>query len=229
MTKPGQEGPAQSPPPPWREESNVLPELSPGPEGPDIADLSLEKKRPELPWRKKGEERVGETQRRSEQPLVSGCGSVLEQEGAAAGGSLAELWDACDAPTGQGGPVQGRWVRWRAGGTRGHNLFGQKRKWLYNCLWRRRPASCSKCQPARLRLSDHQSVLWTLHHRDASPTLHHREASPMLHHRDLTWHQAPVHSCPQETVCPPPTPKCHPGPEVEESLKEWLGTPERLY
>ena len=126
MTKPGQEGAAQSPPPPWREESSVFPELSPGPEGPDIADISLEKKRPELPWRKKGEERAGETQRRSEQPLVSGHGSVLEQEGAAAGGSLAELWDACDAPTGQGGPAQGHGVQWRVGGTRGHNLLDRK-------------------------------------------------------------------------------------------------------
>lgn len=47
----------------------------------------------------------------------------------------------------------------------------------------------------------------------------------MLHQGDLTWHQALVHSCPQETVCPPHTPRCHPGPEVEESLEEWPGTP----
>ena len=47
--KAGPGGPNSDPPPPWREESRVFPELSPGPEGPGVADISLEKKQPELP------------------------------------------------------------------------------------------------------------------------------------------------------------------------------------
>ena len=105
MTKPGQEGPAPSLPPPRREEFHVFPELSPGPEGPDVADISPGKKRPELPWRKKGEERTGEMQRHLEHPWVSRPGSVLEQEEVAASRSLAELSDAFDVPTGHGGPA----------------------------------------------------------------------------------------------------------------------------
>lgn len=62
-------------------------------------------------------------QRRSEQPLVARPGSALEKEGAAAGVSLAELWDAFNAPTGQDGPAQGHGVQWRVGGMRGHNLL----------------------------------------------------------------------------------------------------------
>ena len=45
------------PPLPWKEESRVFPELSPGPEGPGVADMSPEKQQPKVPWRRREEER----------------------------------------------------------------------------------------------------------------------------------------------------------------------------
>lgn len=193
MTKPGQEGPAESLPPPWREESHVFPELSPGPEGHDVEDISPEKKRPELPWKKKGEERARQTQRHLEQPWASGPSSVLEQEEAVASGSLAELWGACDVPTGQGGPAQGRGVQWRAdelGVARGGTTFWTEKEMV-----------------VRLPLEKNASVLLQM---PASTSVSQRSSVCSLdqtrHHRGLTWHQIRSIPAPRRSFSHPPHP-----------------------